>query len=187
MRSNLQSDLDANRRWPLPSQVACGAYAQLQHLRILVINDDHGVSQFLQLLLEGDGHLVLTTDRGTTGVELAALRPDLIICDMKMPGLDGFGVLRAVRHNSHTEDIPFIFLTGSVDTDDMRRGVALGADDCVAMPFAKKDLAAAIAASCYKHELLQLRLRISAGLGQPELNAPLLATFAAADRLRPIG
>lgn len=187
MRSLPPSELERPRAWPLPAPVATKAYAKLKRLRILVINDDHSVSQLLQFLLEDDGHIVLTTDRGAAGVELAALRPDLIICDLCMPGLDGFGVLRAIRGNPRTLDIPFIFLTGSVDADEMQHSIMLGADDCVAMPFEKKDLAAAIATSCYKHELLQLRRRICAGLGQPEFHALRPAPFDAVENLRAIG
>lgn len=172
MRSNLHQ-IATDRDWPFPPPAVSRAYAELKSLRILVINDDDGVRQFLQLLLEGDGHIVLTTDRGARGLELAALRPDLIICDMKMPGLDGFAVVRAIRQNACTRDIPFIFLTGSVDTDERQRGVTLGADDCVGMPFKKADLNTAITVACHKHDLMKLRLRISAGLGQPEPSARL--------------
>lgn len=182
MRSNLHQAA-TDRDWPLTPPAVSRAYAELKSLRILVINDDDGVRQFLQLLLEGDGHIVLTTDRGARGLELAALRPDLIICDMKMPGLDGFAVVRAIRQNAFTRDIPFIFLTGSVDTDERQRGVTLGADDCVGMPFKKADLNTAITAACHKHDLMKLRLRISAGLGQPEPSAPLALFDQEATRL----
>ena len=185
MLSNLHQAA-ADRDWPLPPPAGSRAYAELKSLRILVINDDDGVRQFLQLLLESDGHIVLTTDRGARGVELAALRPDLIICDIKMPGLDGFGVIRSIRQNSFTRDIPFIFLTGSVDTDEMQRGITLGADDCVGMPFKKADLNTAITAACHKHDLMKLRQRISAGLGQPEPSAPL-ALFGQEATRRAVG
>ena len=146
---------------PLPTRASGTAvtiYSELKRLRILVINDEQNVNQFLRLILESDGHVVLTTDSGAQGIERAALRPELIICDMKMPGIDGFGVLRALRENPSTRHIPFILLTGSIDPDDMQRGVAQGADDCVPMPFEKKDLTAAIAASCHKRDLLARRL-----------------------------
>lgn len=175
MRSNLTTDTDRLR-----------AYAELPALRILVINDDHGVSQLLRIILEGDGHIVLTTDRGTKGVELASMGPDLIICDVRMPGLDGFGVVRALKNNPLTRDIPFFFLTGSVDADEMQRGITLGADDCLSMPFAKGDLAAAIVASCAKHELRGQRLRAGANRSPVSLQAPLRDSFDHVQQLRPI-
>lgn len=173
MRSNLQSDLDRTR-----------AYSNLRSLRILVINDDHGVSQLLKIILETDGHIVLTADRGAKGVELAAMGPDLIICDIRMPGLDGFGVVTALKKNPLTRDIPFLFMTGSVDEDDLRRGVALGADDCVPMPFRKADLAAAIVASCGQPERRQSSVRFSADSSLATFRAPLLATCKEVANLR---
>ena len=173
MRSNLQSDNSA----PL-------AYAELPSLRILVINDDHGVSQLLKIMLEMDGHIVITTDRGAKGVELAAMGPDLIICDIRMPGLDGFGVVTALKKNPLTREIPFLFMTGSVDENDMRRGVALGADDCLSMPFAKKDLAAAIFASCQKPSRRSPQVRFGSDTGLAGVGAPLLATCVRVENLR---
>lgn len=173
MRSNLQSDFDRTR-----------AYANLRSLRILVINDDHGVSQLLKIILELDGHIVLTTDRGAKGVELAAMGPDLIICDIRMPGLDGFGVVTALKKNPLTCEIPFLFMTGSVDEEDMRRGVALGADVCVPMPFQKEDLALAIANCCGRPERRQASVRFCPDSGLATLRAPLLATCEEVANLR---
>lgn len=173
MRSNLRSDNSAPR-----------AYADLPPLRILVINDDHGVSQLLKIMLEMDGHIVITTDRGAKGVELAAMGPDLIICDIRMPGLDGFGVVTALKKNPLTRAIPFLFMSGSVDANELNRGVALGADDCISMPFAKAELAAAIATSCTGKERRLVSVHFNADAHLAPLRAPLLATCEQAANLR---
>jgi two-component system, sensor histidine kinase and response regulator len=113
--------------------------------RILVIEDEKLLlEEVLDLLGFGDFE-ALGAANGLEGVKLARQElPDLIICDIMMPEMDGFEVLNQLRGSSSTENIPFIFLTARVDKNDMRRGMDLGADDYLTKPFTHNDLFNAI-------------------------------------------
>lgn len=87
----------------------------------------------------------LVAENGRIGVELALReKPDLILCDVMMPEMDGYGVIAALRANEATVAIPFIFLTAKGEKPDIRAGMNLGADDYLTKPVAKADLLAAI-------------------------------------------
>jgi DNA-binding response OmpR family regulator len=113
--------------------------------KILVIEDNLEVRENLAEILElSDYHVCQATD-GTEGVELAAReKPDLIICDVMMPKLDGFGVLNILSKRTDTASIPFIFLTAKAERADFRRGMNLGADDYITKPFYKDELLAVV-------------------------------------------
>jgi DNA-binding NarL/FixJ family response regulator len=114
---------------------------------ILVIEDEAEMRRNLLTILRLERFHALAAANGRAGVELAKReRPDLILCDVMMPELDGYGVLRALRQDAATAAIPFIFLTAKGERTDLRNGMNLGADDYLTKPVAKSDLLAAIAA-----------------------------------------
>lgn len=105
-------------------------------VKILVIEDNKDVRENLAELLELSGYIVITAENGKTGAAKALeMIPDLILCDIMMPELDGFGVLRILSNQPATMDIPFIFLTAKTDKEDFRKGMGLGADDYITKPY----------------------------------------------------
>ena len=150
--------------------------------KILVIEDEQALRENLMCLLDAENFEVFGAGNGKTGVELAKSHlPDLIICDVTMPLLDGFGVLTTLRSIPTTTTIPFIFLTAKVDKTDLRQGMELGADDYLTKPFSRKDLLAAITVRLEKQALISQQqsqkleeLRTSIALSLPiELRSPL--------------
>lgn len=142
-------------------------------LKILVIDDEMPVRQSLQMLLEFSGHDVIAAEHGGRGVELASTRaPDLVLCDVQMPVMDGYGVLEALQKNPATRDIPFIFLTGCNERKDLRRGMSMGAADYLTKPFTHDELNAAIAACRRKHIDFRERLKQYAQRQELEEAAP---------------
>ena len=107
----------------------------------------------LVLMLEMEGFKVLWAEDGRQGLELARTRsPHLILCDVMMPALDGFEVLRALRADSKTATIPLIFLTARGEKMDQRLGMNLGADDYLVKPVAKEEVLAAIASRLQRQQ-----------------------------------
>jgi signal transduction histidine kinase len=150
--------------------------------KILVIEDEQSVRENLLDLLDAEDFEAIGAADGKVGVELANTHlPDLIICDVMMPELDGFGVLTALRSSPVTETIPFIFLTAKSDKMDLRQGMSLGADDYLTKPFTRSELLGAILvrfekqATLEKHSQKKLEeLRNSITLSLPhELRTPL--------------
>jgi DNA-binding response OmpR family regulator len=114
--------------------------------KILLIEDDAPIRANLRCFLLLEGYQVLEAEDGASGLELArSQRPDLILCDVLMPQVDGFEVLRQLRQSPATAAIPFVFVSASADLDARRAGLALGAADYVTKPFALPELAALIA------------------------------------------
>jgi DNA-binding response OmpR family regulator len=104
--------------------------------KILIIEDNRDVRENLSEILSLSGYETVTASNGKEGVQAALEgRPDLILCDIMMPELDGYGVLRILSKNPSTEDIPFIFLTAKTELTDIRKGMTLGADDYIVKPF----------------------------------------------------
>ena len=113
--------------------------------RILVIEDEPEMRRNLTTILRLENFDPLPAENGLVGVELAKrMKPDLILCDVMMPELDGYGVLAALRAEPATVTIPFIFLTAKGEKPDIRSGMNLGADDYLTKPVAKPDLLSAI-------------------------------------------
>ncbi|MBI1307366.1 MAG: response regulator [Bacteroidetes bacterium] len=109
--------------------------------RILVIEDNNEIRENLAEILELDGYEVLTAIDGKAGAQKAQEElPDLILCDIMMPNLDGYGVLHILSRNEATLRIPFIFLTAKAEKGDIRKGMSLGADDYIVKPFDETDL-----------------------------------------------
>ena len=112
---------------------------------ILVIDDSSEVRLIVTSTLVQAGYSVRQAKDGHEGIQMIiAQKPDLIICDVKMPGLDGYHALEAVRKCSGTAAIPFILMTGSMGPNDFRRGMASGADDYLMKPFTPEELNAAV-------------------------------------------
>ena len=113
---------------------------------ILVIDDADDVRSVVVKTLAHLGFSAREARDGATGIEMAlADPPDLIICDVRMPGMDGYKTLAAIRDLPAIANIPFIFLTGALDKSDMRRGMVSGADDYLTKPFTPEELLEAVA------------------------------------------
>lgn len=130
-----------------------------QALRILVIDDDSAILATLGAVLRSAGHQAHEAHDGATGIERAqTLLPDLIICDVTMPGVDGYDVLRALKRHVATAAIPFIFLSGQLDEDFVRQGMGLGADDYISKPFVPDQLFASIRARMERQRIVTTKL-----------------------------
>lgn len=121
--------------------------------KILVIEDEPSVRANILEILELEDYNGIGAENGLIGV-LWALEhiPDLILCDVMMPELDGHGVLTTLRQEPVTATIPFIFLTAMADKNDLRQGMLLGADDYLTKPFTTDELLSSIAARFEKQE-----------------------------------
>ena len=123
---------------------------------ILLIEDNPDVRENTFEILELAGYKVASAPNGKIGVELAQKEsPDLIICDIMMPELDGYGVLHILNMKPETAGIPFIFLTAKTEKNDIRKGMNLGADDYLTKPFDDTDLLNAIEARLRKAAMQQ--------------------------------
>lgn len=115
--------------------------------RILVTDDDAKLRKQFRTLLELEGYEIVEARNGREGVELARReRPDLMICDVTMPEMNGHRVLETLRNEPETAHLPFIFLTGWGEREDLRTGMNLGADDYLVKPIEPADLIAAVRA-----------------------------------------
>jgi CRP-like cAMP-binding protein/CheY-like chemotaxis protein len=104
--------------------------------KILVIEDNEEVRENIAEIIQLSGYEVITADNGKTGAEKAiSEKPDLIICDIMMPVLDGYGVLHLLNKHEETAGTPFIFLTAKSERSDFRKGMEMGADDYITKPF----------------------------------------------------
>src|SRR6202008_2340916 len=113
--------------------------------KILVIEDNEDVRENIAELLELSNYTVITAANGQFGVEMATKEnPDLIVCDIMMPVLDGYGVLHLLSRNKKTYGIPFIFLTAKAERADFRKSMQMGADDYLIKPFDGVELLNAI-------------------------------------------
>jgi CRP-like cAMP-binding protein/FixJ family two-component response regulator len=123
--------------------------------KILLIEDNKDIRENTAEILTLANYSVLTAENGKIGVELALKeKPDLIICDIMMPVLDGYGVLHLLSKNDETATIPFVFLTAKAERSDFRKGMEMGADDYLTKPFDDMELL----------NIVDVRLRKSASL-----------------------
>ncbi len=128
--------------------------------KILLIEDNKDVRENTMEILELAGYEVSTAENGKIGVELALKEiPDLIICDIMMPVLDGYGALHLLNKNESTSAIPFIFLTAKAERTDMRKGMEMGADDYITKPFDDVELLNAVEGRLKKAELMRRELK----------------------------
>lgn len=124
--------------------------------KILIIEDNVDIRESSVEILELAGYEVLEADNGKTGVEIAQKRlPDMILCDIMMPELDGYGVLYLLSKNEDTANIPFIFLTAKAERADMRKGMEMGADDYLTKPFDDMELLNTIESRFNKKEKIE--------------------------------
>ena len=125
-------------------------------ITILLIEDDTVLRENTAELLELSNYNVITASNGKLGIEKAKhALPDVIICDIMMPKLDGYAVLEALSKNSNTKYIPFIFLSAKTERQDIRKGMNLGADDYITKPFSEDDLISAIESRLAKTAILK--------------------------------
>src|SRR6187399_2972670 len=129
--------------------------------RILLIEDNNEIRENTAEILELSNYIVDTAENGKIGVEKAlAQKPDLIICDIMMPVLDGYGVLHLVTKNEALAGVPFIFLTAKSERTDFRKGMEMGADDYITKPFTDIELLNAIENRLKKAARLQKAFEI---------------------------
>jgi len=126
--------------------------------KILLIEDDITVRENTAEILELSDYHVATASDGLKGVEKAIhFQPHLIVCDIMMPELDGYGVLERLSQLKETQAIPFIFLSAKTDHKDIRKGMDMGADDYLTKPFEEDELISAIESRIAKTEILNSR------------------------------
>jgi len=127
--------------------------------RILFIEDDDDIRDNVVELLEAEGMTAISASTGEDGLRLALESPpDLILCDITLPGMDGYAVIRAVSEYPQTEGVPFVFVSARAERPDIRHGMNLGADDYITKPFARAELL----------ETVRSRLAIRARRAAPE-------------------
>jgi signal transduction histidine kinase len=151
--------------------------------RILVIEDEEGIREEVAGILKFEGFSVLEAEDGAAGLALAQQhRPDLILSDIMMPKLDGYGVFLRLQDERPTAVIPFIFLTAKADKKDMRKGMGMGADDYLTKPFTRDELLQAVQSRISKRAVVEeemsqdlddLRYAIASHLPH-ELRTPLI-------------
>jgi CRP-like cAMP-binding protein len=124
---------------------------------VLVIEDNNDIRENIAEILQLAGYDVFEAINGKVGVELALKnRPDIILCDIMMPEMDGYGVLHILNKHKETNTIPFIFLTAKAEHLDLRKGMDLGADDYLTKPFDDFELLQSIESRLKKKEMQQI-------------------------------
>lgn len=132
---------------------------ETENNKILIIDDAEFILESTSTLLKFEGYDVYTAEDGVKGLEAAfSIYPDLILCDISMPKLDGYGVLENVRNTKETETTPFIFLTAFTEKANMRAAMERGADDFLVKPYSRDELVAAINAQWNKHKRIERQL-----------------------------
>ena len=153
---------------------------------ILIVEDDPTIRELVRLHLTSASHEVLTAVDGLQGLQMAVSnRPDVIVSDLQMPNMDGFGMLAAVRANEQTSSIPVIFLTALDDRDSFRKSMNLGADDFLSKPVKRAELLNAIAGRLKRSEAarqsgLQRTVSASGELDQTATRSSELASGSVA-------
>src|SRR6478672_6079491 len=123
---------------------------------VLIIEDNEDVRENTAEILELAGYKVNTAADGKKGLEqVNQAKPDLIICDIMMPVMDGYEVLHLLSKNEATANIPFIFLTAKAERHELRKGMEMGADDYITKPFDKIELLNAIESRLKKAEAIR--------------------------------
>jgi len=130
---------------------------------ILIIEDDPSYVSMMELFLQLEGFDVLTASDGRSGLVLIReKRPDLVLCDIMMPDMDGHSVLDALKGDIKVADTPFIFVTALGNRADLRRGMSAGADDYLSKPFTADELLAAVNGRISRHDLIYKQRKKSA-------------------------
>jgi DNA-binding NarL/FixJ family response regulator len=142
---------------------------------ILIVEDQAPMRRNIALMLELEGFDVVAAENGRAALDAVAARvPDLIICDVMMPVMDGYGVVQALRADPATELIPFIFLTAKTDRADLRIGMNFGADDYLTKPVVRDDLLAAVHSRLSRAEAIATRVHEAAASAafNPDFSSP---------------
>lgn len=149
--------------------------------KVLIIEDDTVVRENTAELLELAEYEVITASNGKSGLAIAKKeRPDIIVCDIMMPEMDGYGVLQGLAEDSGTQHIPFIFLSAKTEHKDIRRGMDLGADDYLTKPFEEEELISAIESRLAKVAILK-KLQEN---GKPSTDSPAQQKINSLQELR---
>jgi len=177
----MAANVTAEKLKAVDASTASSSFAKTAK-RVLAIDDTPEILLIIRETLNLFGFQTLAAEDGASGIQIARdLRPDLILCDINMPNLDGYETLKRLREDETTTAIPFVFLSGATDRLTIRRGMELGADDYLTKPFSPKELLAAVNTRLEKQAELQRRsdrkldeLRGSITLALPhELRTPL--------------
>lgn len=125
---------------------------------ILIIEDDPSYVSMMELILQMEGFSVRIATDGASGLALLhEKRPDLILCDIMMPEMDGHSLLEKLKGENTLVDVPFIFVTALAERADFRRGMAAGADDYLTKPFTAEELLSAVTGRIHRHEMIHLQ------------------------------
>ncbi|VEP14388.1 Two component transcriptional regulator, AraC family [Hyella patelloides LEGE 07179] len=161
--------------------------------KVLVIENEEQTREMLLDFLELEGFKAIGAENGLVGVEKAHTHlPDITICDIAMPKLDGYGVLRTLRQNLDTAIIPLIFLTGRNTKQELRQGMELGASDYLLKPFTPEELLKAIAAQLKRNNIFQQWFAVKsediAQSSEPEIDefAKFATLFASCSQLKAV-
>ena len=155
--------------------------------KILIVEDEAGIRLNLTLMLKGEGYTVDSAEDGRAGIEHAkSFGPDLVVSDVMMPELDGFGLLEALRADPRFVDTPFIFLTALSDRTSMRRGMNLGADDFLNKPFTRDELIEAVNTRLKKYESSARSLAERLVAGNDELKRWYRQSLSGSEPERPL-
>ncbi len=150
--------------------------------RVLVVEDDPGIRANVLELLTEEGFEVVSAGDGADGIALAkARRPDLVVCDITLPKLDGYAVLKAIRDDAVIASTPFIFLTAKAERNDVRAGMSLGADDYLTKPFSSSELLDAVHIRMHRVSELIARGRAALERESKAVESAPLPAFSAAD------
>jgi DNA-binding NarL/FixJ family response regulator len=156
--------------------------------KILIIEDQAPMRRNIALMLQMEGFNVCTAENGRVGLELARKeKPDLILCDVMMPELDGYGVVQALRAEAEFAATAFIFLTARSDRNDVRIGMNFGADDYLTKPVVRDELLAAVSARLARADSMQERIAeagAASGGFNPDFSShePLVKAFSITPR-----
>lgn len=123
---------------------------------ILIIEDEPAICGMMKMILQMEGFEVRTACDGMSGIKsFREKRPDLILCDILMPEMDGHALFEALKSEHNCADIPFIFVTAMGERADVRRGMSSGADDYLTKPFSAEELLGAVTARLHHHEAIR--------------------------------
>jgi two-component system, OmpR family, response regulator len=121
----------------------------------VIIEDDPSYADVMVVMLQMEGFEVYAAASGPAGIALIEeRRPDVILCDIMMPGMDGFGVLQALKESNEIASIPFIFVSALAERSDVRRGMSEGSDDYLTKPFTADELLAAVMGRIQRSQML---------------------------------
>jgi DNA-binding NarL/FixJ family response regulator len=152
--------------------------------KILIIEDQASMRKNIAFILEMEGFKTCSAANGREGVAAAkAEKPDLILCDVMMPEMDGYGVVQTLRADPAFAMTPFIFLTARSDRNDIRTGMNSGADDYLTKPVVHNELMAAVRSRLERANVVQSAIQ-EAGVFNPDFDnyAPLQAAFGLTPR-----